>query len=912
MRLLIKLIIAFLILVIAALLALPFIIDPNDYKDQISQQVERVTGRTLTLEGDIGLSVFPWLALELGPTSLSNARGFKTEHFAQVDAAEIRIKLMPLLRKNLEVDTIVLDGLVLNLETNESGQTNWADLAGSETGSDTQKKDSATSSAYSEIDTDRSPALSAISIAGVRLSNANILWADDSKGEHVQLRNMNLTTDPLLPGKPTSVKAAFDLISAQPEVTAHFTVNTDLLLDIENQQYTLDKLRLTSVAQLRQLPVAQLSLDIRGNVNADMHKQIINIGDLAMKSQLNGDGPDAMFSEANISLNGHFLADIGNEKASISQFKLSASANSRGIAEPVFTDANIQLTGDVSADLAAQSLAIPLLDLTLDFSKDTQNIVAQLTAQLAADAGKQQTQIDNLQLAASITDAAMPGGKAELKLTTAATVDLHNQTLSVADLVVEFQDLLIKAHLNVHDILSETPSFNADLHIKPFNLRSLTRDLQILLPDMADSSTLEHFELRSKISGSNQHIALTELNVKLDQSTLTGQFSVGNFDQPALRFDLQLDQIDADRYLPPASEPSQTVNATSSSSNAASTAAPAELPFDAIRQLNAKGNIKIGTLKIAGLHSQNIQLTLDAEDGLVKLSPLRAEMYQGQYTGNVVIDARNDLIQLSMNEKLQGIQAGPLLDDLTGDSKISGTVNASAKLTATGNNPEAIKQTLSGTGDFSFTNGALKGVNLAEAIRRARAAISGQSLPESVQPVQTDFSSLGGSFTARNGVIDNQDFSLMSPLLRVSGAGNVDLAQERLDYTLRVAVVGSLEGQGGRELTDLRGLTIPVRITGSFDNPRPSVDLAGLLRDRATEELRGRAAEQIQEHLGDKIGEGLGGLLGGALAPPSNGVTSNEDTAESDTASEEKKTEPDKSIEDQLKDELQNRLRRLF
>ncbi|WP_430010137.1 AsmA family protein [Methylophaga lonarensis] len=907
MRILIKLIVAFLVLVIAALVALPFIIDPNDYKDQISQQVERVTGRTLTLQGDIGLSVFPWIALELGPTSLSNASGFKADHFAQVEAAEIRIKLMPLLRKELEVDTIVLDGLVLNLETNEAGVTNWDDLTG--TDADAEESESAASSADVAKDVESSPALTAISIAGVRLTNANILWSDDSKGEQFQLRNMNLTTDPLVPGKPTSVKAAFDLISAQPEARAHITLDTDLMLDLENQQYALNKLKFTTVAQSRELPVAQVSFDLRGDVHADMQKQIINIRDLALKSQLNGEGPDAMFSEAEISLNGHLLADLGNEKASISEFKLSASANSRGIPEPLFTDAKIQLSGDVSADLASQSVAIPQLGLNLEASKDKQKIVAQLSAQVASDPAKQQTQLDNLQLAATITDPDMPGGKAELNLTTSATVDLEKQTLNVADLVLQLQDLLIQAQLNASDILSETPSFNADLHINPFNLRSLTRDLQIELPEMADTSTLELFELRTKVSGSNEHIALTDLNIKLDQSTLAGQFSVRNFDKPALRFDLKLDEIDADRYLPP---PSEDEKPKTSSGSAASSAEPEDLPLDAIRELNAKGKIEIGKLKISGVHSQNILLTLDAEDGLVKLSPLRAEMYQGQYQGNVVIDARNDVMKLSMDEKLQGVQAGPLLDDLTGDSKISGTVNASAKLTASGNNPDAIKQTLNGSGDFSFSEGALKGVNLADAIRRARAAISGQSLPESDEPVQTDFSSLGGSFTARNGVIDNQDFSLMSPLLRVSGAGNVDLPQESIDYALRVAVVGSLEGQGGREITDLRGLTIPVRITGSFDNPRPSVDLAGLLRDRATEELRGRAAEQIQDRLGDKVGEGLGGLLGGALAPKSNDAAPAEEAPEADSATEEKEAEPAKSPEDQLKDELQNRLRRLF
>src|SRR5690554_5413384 len=112
MRIALKLLIALVVIVIAGLMALPFVVDPNDYKDEISSQVEKATGRTLTLQGDIGLSVFPWIALELGPLSLSNAPGFKSDAFAQVEAAEIRIKLMPLLKKQLEMDTIVLDGLV--------------------------------------------------------------------------------------------------------------------------------------------------------------------------------------------------------------------------------------------------------------------------------------------------------------------------------------------------------------------------------------------------------------------------------------------------------------------------------------------------------------------------------------------------------------------------------------------------------------------------------------------------------------------------------------------------------------------------------------------------------------------------------------------------------------------------------
>ena len=88
MRTVLKLILIVIIIAVASLVALPFVVDPNDYKDEISSQVEKATGRNLTLQGDIGLSVFPWIALELGPLSLSNAQGFKADSFAKVEAAE--------------------------------------------------------------------------------------------------------------------------------------------------------------------------------------------------------------------------------------------------------------------------------------------------------------------------------------------------------------------------------------------------------------------------------------------------------------------------------------------------------------------------------------------------------------------------------------------------------------------------------------------------------------------------------------------------------------------------------------------------------------------------------------------------------------------------------------------------------
>lgn len=770
MRTLFKLIIAIIILIIAALIALPFFVNPNDYKQEIADQVEQATGRTLTLDGDIELSVFPWIALELGPLSLSNAEGFSADSFAAVKAAQIRIKLMPLLKKQLEMDTVVLDGLVLNLETNKAGKTNWDDLAGEKTTKEPQAEAKPDSSNDASA-----PALAAVSIAGVQLTDANIVWADAKQGQTFKLKNVNLTTDPLVPGEPTAVDAVFDIESSAPQAVASIGLNTKVIVDMEQQQYALTDLRFTTKASGQGLPV---------------------------------------------------------------------------------NSAEIQLTGDLSADMVKQLVSIEGLELITKAASDTQSVDATLTGEISSNLANQQSAIKGLNLTASIVDPAVPNGKADIKLTADVAADMQKQTANISGLVLEVMDLLVKANVNASKLLSEQPAFAGTLNVDAFNLRQLAKQLAIELPPMADDTTLSLVAVDTKFAGSTNSFSAESLNFTLDQSKLTGNLGVSNFAKPVINFKLNLDEIDADRYLPPVPEGEQKAAPPATAAAAGAT----ELPLEPLRQLNAKGSIDIGKLKVSGITSEKIHVTLKAADGLVKLSPMSANLYQGEYKGNVSLDARGKALKLAIDENISGVQAGPLLKDLSGDDTISGTANASAKLTGTGANVDQIKQTLTGSGKFAFTNGALKGINIGESIRKAKAALKGEKLAESNEPVQTDFSSLSGSFKATNGLISNQDLEVMSPLLRVNGAGTANLPTEAIDYGLKVSIVETSKGQGGKELEDLKGLTIPVKITGTFKQPSPTVDLASLFEQKAKDEVKKKVSEKLEEKLGGK----LGGLLGGS------------------------------------------------
>lgn len=744
MRIALKLIAFIVIVAVAAAIALPFIIDPNDYKQQISDQVEKTTGRQLTLEGDIGLSVFPWLALELGPLSLSNAKNFTADEFAKVSAAEIRVKLLPLLKKQLEMDTVILDGLVLNLEKNKAGKTNWDDLT-QDNSSKAEKK------AAPSAEKSKAPALAAISVAGVKLSNANIHWLDHSKNEQIDITNLNLDTDPLVPGEPTALNLAFDVTSNKPEVQAQIKLSSDVTVDLDQQRYALSDLKFQTNAEGDALPLTKVNVSLSGDIDADMMQQKINL----------------------------------------------------------------------------------------------------------------------------------------------------------SGMLLEMQDMAIRSNLQVTEVSSANPAITGDIDIAPFNLRQLAKQLAVDLPAMSDDSSLELVQLSSQIAGSSDHIAASDLLVKLDQSTLTGDVSVNNFADPAIKFALKLDEIDADRYLPPPATEKGKAKAPAGPATATGAAA-SQLPLDTLRQLNIKGVADIGKLKISGTQSEQIHIEIDAKNGIVQLRPMSARLYQGQYDGNVQLDASGTRLKIAIDEKLTDVQVGPLLKDMTGDDKISGKLTTSVKLNGQGNSTEQIKQTLSGNGLFAFTDGALKGINIAGAIRKAKAALKGEVIPDTGEIVKTDFSNLQGSFKATNGVINNQDLMMMSPLLRVTGSGTADIVKEAIDYNLKASIVKTSKGQGGEALSELKGVTVPVKITGSFSDPKPTVDLASIAKEKASAEIK----EKLNEKISEKLDGELGGILGNALGGKTQEQDEQQTEPDSDTT--EQQTEPEKSSEDQVKDAIENKLKSFF
>ena len=238
------------VLIIGLAVSLPLLLDPNDYKDRVVQLVKDKTGRELTIGGKIGLSFFPWIGVELNKLSLSNAQGFGNAPFAQVEKSVVRVKLLPLLRKQVQVDKVVLTGLQLNLAKDASGKTNWADLTQS-TGTDASPTAPAEPAAPSP--------LAALSVNGLDIRDSRLSWNDATSGSAYTLKNIALATGALAAGQETDVKLGVDIESkpatvsskggakpaAGPPLRTRLELKTRAKLDPQAQTFNLADLQLT-------------------------------------------------------------------------------------------------------------------------------------------------------------------------------------------------------------------------------------------------------------------------------------------------------------------------------------------------------------------------------------------------------------------------------------------------------------------------------------------------------------------------------------------------------------------------------------------------------------------------------------------------------------------------------------------
>ena len=372
--------------------------------------------------------------------------------------------------------------------------------------------------------------------------------------------------------------------------------------------------------------------------------------------------------------------------------------------------------------------------------------------------------------------------------------------------------------------------------LKRFDLINLATNIK------ANGETLPNkkIEINIKTSGSfdteKQYANLSSMTLSVLDIDLKGSLSASLGNIPDIKFELKGGDVDLDAILPKMTEEKPDEQVTEEA-----------IDLFWMKSFNVKGLITLDSLKVNNLTLSKIALPIELKNAQLKLTDVKGEFYQGGILANITLDGRRSEPKFSTKLSINDVQALPLVKDLLDDELISGTMNMSAEINGRGLDDKSIRKNSKGSGQFAFTDGAIHGVNVADLIRTTYAKIKGQTIEASGEPNQTDFASFTGSFNLNEGVVKNTDLKLLSPLLRISGAGIANIIDEKVDYKLKTSVVGTLQGQGGEELKDLNSVSIPLKIKGPMADPKISLDMNDLLEDKLIDTVKDKLKDKLKK-----------------------------------------------------------------
>ncbi len=664
--------------------------DANYFKAQIVQYVKVHKQRDLVLEGDIKVTFFPKLGLNSGKMSLSERNSSKG--FASIDNARLYIAWFPLIRKQLEVDRITLDGVHANVIRYKDGSTNFDDLL---------LHDSSLDSTRFDID-------------GVSLTHSSINLMDESEGIHFSLRDVHLDTGRLTDAIPSNVSADFRLEADKPHIDANVKFNSHLFFERKTGHYEFANFEGEMGGQAE--GINNLSLNFAGTLNGFPATGLLTLDKLvvAAKGNLNTQAIEASLDLPKLQLNRNKLS--GN--------KLSFNAN---LAQ------------------AEESIRLALKMPTFEFDSSV----------------------------------------------------FQSSDVAV-DLDLKQQDRALQATLN-----------------SPLSMNFDTRQLQ--LSAIAARFALNHpalsAQLDAKATGSvaidfaEQEVSANYV-AKFDDSEIAGSLIAKNFQHPAYTFDVGINTLDMDRYLK--ADWSKRFQDEATPFN-----------FASLKELKLRGTLHAGEIKFAKIRASKLSAEIVAEQSSLRIEPINANLYGGTLSGSLGLSAQ-ELPQLSLKQKLSGFQMNQLLHDVSGDAKLSGKGNLALELSAQGDSVGAWRKTLAGDVKLVLARGSLAGINLASVLVEGKGLLGmpdSERIHESKLTELTDFTELKSTFEIKDGLAHSNDFHLKSPLFICNGSGEIALDSGKLDYRLDTAIATALKRQSSGGLADLRGISVPMRVSGPYASP---------------------------------------------------------------------------------------------
>ncbi|MBA53606.1 MAG: hypothetical protein CMK89_04060 [Pseudomonadales bacterium] len=496
---------------------------------------------------------------------------------------------------------------------------------------------------------------------------------------------------------------------------------------------------------------------------------------------------------------------------------------------------------DVLLELALAQADGPTVDLVLNGA-------------LSADLEQQVFKVTPLQLQATIQDT-LPN-PITVNLESQVLVDLGADRAELTITQLQMADVVVNGAINVAALTTE-PRFEGKLNSKPINLPRLVSALALELPEPSNKDVMKTASFQLAFNGNTQQLNVPSFRLQLDQSNLSGTLGVNDFSSQAISFDLALDQINVDDYLP---EPAEENTLASSAPAGTQTDNESTLiPVEALRPLNLNGRFKASKVTLEQTLIENIVLVVTARNGVLTVKELKADLLEGSVDGELSLDARTDQPTMKSDIKVNGIELTQISSRFMTDSLLSGKASFAMDANAKGNTVDELLRSALGQMNLKLDDGVLHGINLnaivVDALKSQLSTVEylypnyQEKLPRQLRE-DTEISKLLADAKVENGHLIMPNFEFFTGDSGIDASGKIDLLNQGFDYDFGV-VLSALERN-----KYLKGTRWPIHCEGALasspaDWCGPDTKAMGvILKKAAGNALKDKSAAELGEKIG--------------------------------------------------------------
>lgn len=514
----------------------------------------------------------------------------------------------------------------------------------------------------------------------------------------------------------------------------------------------------------------------------------------------------------------------------------------------------VTATSDYALNLEQQNLSLNGLALKLGGNwQDIKSIDASLNLNLIADLATNSTRATDIKAAfkAQLIGQSLEAQLSTSQLQSSSQADAHALTVAPTEgrLSLTAPNRRIQSEVKL-------PAF--EFAQERLTLKGLSTHTTINDPALGKEALVVQAAGDVALDIKKEALGLS-LAGQFDGSPVKASLNTAGFAKPALTFDVTLDQLKLDRFTQGATEGSSSPGNAPTPQSSTTGNPSSAIDLSALKGHNAKGKLRLGQVISKGVTIEQVQADITLSQGRLAAAPISAQLFGGKLSGSLSIDSNKNLFALK--QTVSGVRLESLLSALGQDPKVTGVGALNLDVTTTAATTPALTQNLAGNASLTLRDGAIKGIDIGAILANVRTVLGKAPTEQGSASGQTTFTEMSASATIQKGIATNRDLIVRAPAFRVEGNGTINIPASSLDYQVRVAVVETSSGQGGADLEALRGVTVPVRVTGTFDKLRYQVDVASLVAELAKSKLGDRARDEVNKVV-PGLGDALKGLFG--------------------------------------------------